>query len=289
MDIKQLHYFLTIAEEGQITAAAKKLQMAQPPLSQQLKQLEDELGVKLAERGPRSIHLTDAGEILRRRARQIMALTDSTVREIQDMSQGLMGTLQLGTVSSSGAALLTDRLTEFQQTYTGVKFEIHEGNTFHVIDLLRSGVIELGIVRTPFQTNGLNCKFISSEPMLAIMTPKHDWSPGRSVCEVEELKNRPLIIYRRFESLLHDTCERANFEPQLFCKNDDARTTVQWTQAGFGVGIIPQSALKLTNPAGLITKTINSEALWTRIAAIWPKNRYLSGLAERFLDSFGES
>lgn len=140
MDIRQLKYFLAIAEEGQITLAAKKLQMAQPPLSQQLKLLEEELGVKLVERGPRRIQLTEAGIILQNRAKQILELSDSTTREIKDLVKGLKGTLSIGTVSSSGATLLKDRLSEFHRNYTGVKFEIHEGNTFMIIDLLSKGI-----------------------------------------------------------------------------------------------------------------------------------------------------
>lgn len=84
MDIRQLKYFLAIAEEEQITAAAKRLNMAQPPLSQQMKLLEDELDTQLFKRGPRQIRLTDAGKLLANRARQILELSDSTLREIAD-------------------------------------------------------------------------------------------------------------------------------------------------------------------------------------------------------------
>lgn len=91
MDIKQLRYFHTIAEEGQITNAAKRLHMAQPPLSYQLKNLEDELGVKLVERGSRNIKLTDAGLILYKRAEQILSLAKSTEDELKDFKQGTHG------------------------------------------------------------------------------------------------------------------------------------------------------------------------------------------------------
>ncbi|MEF2967677.1 LysR family transcriptional regulator [Paenibacillus sp. M1] len=288
MDIRQLRYFLTIAEEGQITSAAKKLQMAQPPLSQQLKLLEEELGIKLVERGPRSIRLTDAGEILRRRAQQIVELADSTTREIGDFAKGLNGTLQIGTVSSSGASLLTDRFAEFHKTYSGVKFEIHEGNTFRIIELLQSGIIEVGIVRTPFHTTGLEAKYAEPEPMIAVMHPHFDWDREQSGISIRDLRARPLIIYRRFEQLIRDACLKSGFEPEVFCKNDDARTTLLWANAGLGIGIIPKSALKLASHNQLIYKEIRAEALQTRIAVIWAKGRYLSSLAKKFIESFGE-
>lgn len=286
MDIRQLKYFLAIAEEGQITSAAKKLQMAQPPLSHQLKLLEEELGVKLVERGPRNLHLTDAGEMLRVRAQQIVDLTDSTIREVSDFASGWKGTLSIGTVSSSGTALLHERLAAFHKLYPGVQFEIHEGNTFSVIDQLSKGIIEVGIVRTPFHSAGLGVKYAEWEPMIAVMSGKYDWTGSRDTIELGELKDKPLIIYRRFEQLIRESCLNQGFEPTFFCKNDDARTTLLWANAGFGIGIVPRSAFDLASSGNLLRKEIRSDSLRTRIAAIWMKDRYLSSLGAKFLDCF---
>lgn len=288
MDIRQLKYFLAIAEEGQITSAARKLQMAQPPLSQQLKLLEEELGVKLFERGSRSVQLTEAGTILRDRAEQILELTDSTAREINDYVKGLKGTLSIGTVSSSGATLLQDRLCEFHKMYQGVKFEIHEGNTFRVIDLLNKGIVEVGIVRTPFNTTNLECLYTQAEPMIAVMTSEYDWKTDEMFIDIGELKDKPLIIYRRFEQLIRETCLENGFDPQIFCMNDDARTTLLWANAELGIGIIPKSAFELTNNRHLVYKEIRSESLRTRVAAVWIKDKYLSSLASKFIESFSK-
>lgn len=149
MDIRQLRYFITIAEEGNITKAARRLHIAQPPLSQQLKLLEEELGVKLVERGSRQIQLTDAGKILRHRAEQVVELVDSTIKELKDFNEGLQGTLSVGTVPSSGSTLLPERIYNFHENYPGVSFQIWEGDTYRILDLLNNGVIEIGIVRTP--------------------------------------------------------------------------------------------------------------------------------------------
>ncbi|OKP88907.1 LysR family transcriptional regulator [Paenibacillus sp. P32E] len=286
MDIRQLKYFMAIAEEGQITSAARKLQMAQPPLSQQLKLLEEELGVKLVERGPRSIQLTDAGIILRDRAQQILELTDSTTRELKDFVKGISGTLSIGTVSSSAATLLQERLLEFHQVYAGVKFEIHEGNTYRVLDLLNKGIVEVGIVRTPFNSAGLECVYTSSEPMIAVMAPEYDWTGGEPEIEIGELRKQPLIIYRRFEQLIRETCLEHGFDPQVFCMNDDARTTLLWANAGLGIGIIPRSAFILANNSNVLSKEIRSDSLNTRVAAVWMKDKYLSSLAEKFIENF---
>ncbi len=287
MDLKQLQYFLAIAEAGQITAAAKKLHMAQPPLSQQLMLLEAELGVQLVERGARHLQLTGAGELLRSRAEQLLELRDATVKEVHDLSQGATGSLSIGTVSSSGAALLNERLADFHRKYAGVRFEIHEGNTFGLMDMLRKGLIEVGIVRTPFNARDFECRYDQPEPMIAVMTAAYDWDPGRSVIALAELRERPLIIYRRFEQLIGEACLECGFEPDYFCKNDDARTTLLWANAGLGIGIVPRSAFGLAGGHELRFKEIDAPKLHTRIAAIWVRDRYLSALAGKFIASFG--
>ena len=227
MDIRQLTYFMVIAEEGQITAAARRLHMAQPPLSQQMKALEEELGVQLLQREPRSVTLTDAGEILYRRARQIVTLTDSTRREIADFKNGLRGTLSIGTVSSSGSVILRPALRQFHDSHRGIRFEIYDGNTFRVLDMLGKGLIEIGIVRTPFKQDAFDCTLLPEEPMvLAYADTLADPSPGQTSLTIEQLQGLPLILYRRFDQLFHDVCEAHNLTPNLLCRNDDARTTL---------------------------------------------------------------
>ena len=287
MDIRQLKYFMAIAEEGQITSAAKKLNMAQPPLSQQLRHLEEELGVTLVERGTRRITLTEAGKVLYNRARQILELTDSTVKEVKDCSEGYQGTLSIGTVSSSGAALLNDKVAAFHDENEQIKMEIYEGNTFALIDLLNKGIIEVGIVRTPFHTKNFECKQVLTEPMIAAIPKKMGWDKGKLVMELDELKGRSVIIYRRFEQLICNTCLEQGFEANIFCKCDDARTALLWANAGAGIAIVPKSAFYLASNQNLTYKEIDHERLITKVMAIWVKDRYISPLARKFIDRVG--
>ncbi|HAB59653.1 MAG TPA: LysR family transcriptional regulator, partial [Lachnospiraceae bacterium] len=129
MNIKQLQYFLTVAEAGSITAAAKRLHISQPPLSNQMQLLENELGTKLFERGSRKITLTYAGQILYNRAQTIVDLSSAAIREITDLGTGLQGTIHLGTISSCGVVLLDKHIKHFHNQYPDVNFELYEGNT----------------------------------------------------------------------------------------------------------------------------------------------------------------
>jgi DNA-binding transcriptional LysR family regulator len=208
------------------------------------------------------------------------------IKEINDYSKGLKGTLFIGTVSSSGAVLLNKRMVEFHNRYSGISFEIYEGNTFKLIDLLNKGIIEVGIVRTPFKNFNFECRYAESEPMIAAMTKDYYWD-GNDKISINELKNKPLIIYRRFEQLIQEVCMDNGFEPNVFCRNDDARTTILWANAGLGIAIVPKSAFALAANNNLVYKEIGCEKLTTRIAAIWVKDRYLSSLALKFIESFG--
>lgn len=279
MDLRQLRYFLTIAEEGGISSAARRLHMAQPPLSQQLKQLEEELHVQLVERGNRFIRLTDAGEMLKSRAEQILSMADSAKREIQDYNDGLTGTLVLGAVSSSG--LPNEAIHAFHQRYPGVLFEIHEGNTFQILEYLKRGRIELGIVRTPFNSVQLECRYADSEPMAAVFAGE-DLFPGRDSLTIADLCGRQLILYRRFESLVREVCGEVGFEPLVCCTSDDARTAISWAKAGYGIGIMPFSVL--ARDSSLTGKVLENDRLRTRLTLIRTKGRYLSTVARRFFE-----
>lgn len=286
MDIKQLTYFITIAEEGTITQAANKLHMAQPPLSTQLKLLEDELGVKLIERGARKIKLTDAGKILYQRAKHILEIKTSTEKEIEEFRKGIQGTLRLGTISSSGSVLLSKRIIDFNKKYPNIKFEIHEGNTYELIEKLNSGIIEVGIVRTPFNSKNCECLFLEAEPMVAVMNENYNFEITRDEILLEDLKDIPLIIYRRFEKILLGEFQNIGIEPDVFCINDDARTTILWARAGLGIGIVPKSVINLGLMDNIKYKEIDNNTLRTQISAIWIKERYLSMAAKKFLEFF---
>ena len=286
MDIRQLTYFMVIAEEGQITAAARRLHMA--PLSQQMKALEEELGVQLLNREPRQVTLTDAGEILYRRARQIITLTDSTRREIADFKNGLRGTLTIGTVSSSGSVILSPAMRRFHDSHRGVRFEICDGNTFQILEMLRQGLIELGIVRTPFKQDAFDCTFLPEEPMVLAYPETTEPKPGQATLRIEDLKGLPLILYRRFDQLFHDVCEAHDLTPTILCRNDDARTTLLWAEAGLGYALVPASALSPTGFSRLKAKAIDEPRLRTQLAVITPKQRYLSSITRQFISALIE-
>ena len=151
--------------------------------------------------------------------------------------------------------------------------------------MLHKGLVEIGIVRTPFKAGSFHCKILNEEPMVAALPRELDWCRRRTHITLRELDQKPLIIYRRFDQLLHDTCISQDMTPILFCRNDDARTTILWANAGLGIAVTPASAVNLAAHDNLSVKIIDEPTLRTRIAAIWPKGRYLSSLGEIFIQT----
>ena len=288
MDLKQLTYFVTVVDEENISAAARRLHISQPPLSHQIKLLEEELGVKLLERGPRKIKLTDEGKLLYRRAHSMLELADNTVRELEDCRKGQAGTLHIGTVSTSGAVMTDKRVLAFHSSHPRIRFEIHEGNTFELIDWIESGIIELAVVRSPFNRETLHQKYLEMEPLVALMHKKFDWEPGKKNISLKELQNRPLIYHRRFENRIENACHKAGFEPYTVCKSNDVRTATLWASAGMGIALIPRIAVHYARQEEMIYKEIDSPECNTQLCIVWRHSRSLSYAARNFLDIFSE-
>ncbi|MGB6128440.1 MAG: LysR family transcriptional regulator [Psychrilyobacter sp.] len=288
MDIRQLKYFLAIAEAKNITKAAKKLYISQPPLSQQLKLLEEELGVILLERSTRKMKLTEAGKLLQHRAKQIIELMETSTKEIKNLNLGVKGILSIGFVSSAGAMLLPEQIHNFYKEYPEIIFQMKEGNTYKILDLLNNGMIEIGIVRTPFNTENFNLIYMPKEPMVAVAREDLFFPSSLKSISLEELKDKPIILDKRFENLITSSCHQVGFQPNIICEGEDSKSILLWTYTGMGIGIVPKSAAKLMPNKNLRSIIIEESELETQTVIVWVKNRPLSEVAETFLLNFKE-
>ena len=288
MSIREMKYFLTLAEEGNITTAAKILHIAQPPLSRQMKQLEDNLGAKLFERGHRKIQLTEAGHLLRKKAEQLLELMDTTVKEIREIEAGTHGTLSIGTASSSVATILPRVARIFRNQYPSLKFELREGESSQIIELLNGGLIEIGLVRFSFDDAIYESIKLSNEPLVAALNKNNPNSFGEhpDSIQLSELAGKPLMIHRKFEAMITDHCLQAGFEPYFLCKSDDVMPILAWADADVGIAVVPRAAIDLIPNTNLVFKTIINPSIETTAAVIWMRNRHLSTAARHFLNLF---
>ncbi|MGV8981639.1 LysR family transcriptional regulator [Clostridium sp.] len=286
MDIRKLVYFLAIAEEGNISRAAERLHIAQPPLSQQLKLLEEELGIVLMERNTRKMHITDAGRLLQNRANQIVELMEKTVKEISDLKEGLQGTLSIGTISSAGKMLMSVKIQSFHKKYPSVDFHVREGGTPEILELIKSGVVEIGIVRTPIIQDIFEYINLPDEPMVAGALSDLFWDDNKGDLDITELEGKPLMMHNRYASKIEETCVKSGFHPRVICRVDDTRILIEWANSGMGIAIIPRDMIGLVPEVKLEYREIKEDALVTRTVIIWMKNGYLSAAARHFIQAF---
>ena len=278
MDIRQMKYFKTIVEEGTISKAAKKLHMAQPPLSMQLKQLEEELSVILLKRGNKQIELTEAGNRFYKRCLQILDLTEITKNELKQSYQDV---LRIGITSSNSGLIQQESIQEFIKKNKHVQYAIHEGSTYEILDLLLSHNIDLGIVRTPFDTSQVNTFYLEKEPMIAIGKKEYFINTKR---KIKDFKDTPLIIHQRYLPLINDYCLNKLIQLKVTC--DDSRTSLIWANSGIGVAICPMSSLALPYDHSLVYTILEDKNLYTGIAFITRKNEEVSALLNEFIERF---
>lgn len=290
MNSKQLHYFVTIVESGSFTAAAQVLGLSQPPLSKQLMALEEELGVTLLVRGSRKAKPTEAGAFLYERAKSILAVMDSTQKHLQGFKSSVRGVLKLGTISSSGHMLTGEFLKDFCRDYPNVRFELTEGNTYELLEHLKNGLIECAILRTPFNSEGFQCCYGPKEPLLAVGQCRYfePLPPGTAI-RLTDLAGKPLIYYRRFESIISSAFQNIGVEPDIFCRNDDARTCLLWAGTGLGVALVPETICSLPIARPLSRHPISSDLTVTRMAAVYKEKGYVSDMARAFVEHLRQS
>lgn len=243
MDIRQLRYFVTIADEGGISAAARKLYMTQPPLSSQLSLLEKELGTPLFFRTYEGVRLTEAGKRLYRHAREMLRLSEIAEEDVRAVTQGKSGILRVGMVSSVVGSYGVGWLSGFCRRFPDVTVQIGEANTYDLVEQIRKNLLRCAVVRTPFRNFGLAATPLMTEKLIAVLPTASDGCDCPHT--LRELSARPLIVYRRWEQILRQAFEMRGLSMNIRCLCDDAKTAVSLAEEGLGICIVPASSLSL--------------------------------------------
>lgn len=295
MDIRQLRYFLAIAKEGQITRAARKLNMEQPPLSRQLKLMEQELGVTLFERNGKQLKLTQAGRVLEKKAEDILHQVNETVIEIQEIDQGIQGTLSIGSVFSC-ASLLPHKIGDFRVKYPKVIFRILEGDHYTLGEQLENRNIELVVTRLPFESNYSSEKYkifrLPSDPFVLVTTKK--WNKSKQSLRMKDIAGLPLLALKsdktvRLHEKIRSECRRFGFEPNIVCECSSVAIIIALIVAGIGVAILPKSVMSSFPTPEIRMLDIVDTAFQSEVGVVWHKERYLSKSAKAFINTFRES
>ncbi len=248
MELRHLRYFVAVAEDLHFSRAAARLHIAQPALSQQIRRLEQEIGVSLFNRTKRRVELTAAGRAFLDQAQRVLVQTDRAVRTAQRAGHGEIGQLAIGFVPSADLDVLPRVLRLWRARFPDVEIDLYTMLPAAQIEALRDGRIHVGFVRLPVDESGLVVKSIRREPLLAVLPRRHRLARAARV-RVADLAGETLIIFARhvapgYYDVFMSACGRAGFTPRVFHAGS-MQTNLALVSAGLGVTMLPASIRSL--------------------------------------------
>ncbi|AQV95375.1 LysR family transcriptional regulator [Cupriavidus necator] len=256
MDLRQLRYFVTVAEELHFGRAAQRLSMTQPPLSQQIQALEEEIGVQLFARTRRSVALTPAGQQWLPEVRRVLADAAALPGLAQRLARGELGSLSLAFVSTADYGILPDLLRRFRARHPEVQLQLREATSDVQLDALMEGAIDAGLVirpQLPAMPHGLAYLPLVSEP-LVLAVPDGWRAAGDGTVDgtvsLREAAHEPLIIFPRrsapaFYDIITGYYAREGLVPVIAQEAIQMQTIVSLVSAGMGVALVPASLCNL--------------------------------------------
>ena len=285
MELRHLRYFVTLAEELHFGRAAERLHIAQPPLSQQIRQLETELGFELFHRTKRKVQLTEAGQVFLDEVQQIFKQLEQAIQVGRQTSRGEMGQLVVGFVSSAPYNILPIILRSFRSSVPEVRLELHELTTNEQFRWLRESRIDVGFVRPPIEDT-FNFETIFQESLMVALPDTHLLA-NESDVSLRSLKNEPFILFPRLLApglydLIISLCQQAGFSPNVTQEAIQMQTIVSLVAGGLGIAIVPESLQNLQR-TGVVYKIIQEPTPKTAIAIIWRQNDR-SATVQKFLE-----
>lgn len=248
MEIFQLRYFLAVAEHLSFTRAAKALRLSQPPLSQQIKRLEDELGGALFQRSSRMVRLTDLGEAFLPRARSILLQTEDAAREVRARTGLGKGLLRVGASGALAYHLLPLLIVEYRALYPNIDLHIVEHRTPHLLDAAERHEIDVALIRLPHDRTKLSITVLRDEALVAALPRLHPLASEPTVA-LEQLADEPFILISNrgepFHNLVLQLCARQSFQPNIICSGTEYATACRLVGLGVGVSILAEMGCKL--------------------------------------------
>ena len=271
MELRHLRYFAAVAEELNFTRAAARLHIAQPPLSQQIRQLEEELGVSLFNRTKHRVQLTDTGRAVLGEARRALVQASKVAVAARRASEGLTGYLRVGFSSSAPHTMLPGILRAYRARFPEVGLTLYERTTEEQIELLTAGTIDVGFVRLPVEDAAISLHFrpILREPLILAIPKRHRL--GRlSTVPVRALSTEPFILFPRHAAPgLYDQidgiCRHAGFKLSVAQEALQIQTIISLVSAGLGVTIVPASIRSLHREQ-VLYRTLKGPKAMTEIA-----------------------
>jgi DNA-binding transcriptional LysR family regulator len=246
MQLRHLQYFIAVAEHGHFGRAAEALHTAQPSLSQQIRQLEVDVGVALFERTTRRVRLTPAGELFLVNCRQILSQLDATVEGARAVASGVRGHLRVSFVSGAmGAGALSHLFHDFQESHPDISLDARPMPALAQIEALRDETLHVGFLSAGYSDDVLEQLFVWRERLVLAM-PQHHAYAARASIDFRDLQNQRLMMYSRgsgsqLQNAIIAVLHEQRIDPEIVHEGSDAETIIGLVAAGRGISLVPQS------------------------------------------------
>lgn len=281
MELYQLRYFLEAARQRNFTRAAARLHLAQAALSEQIRNLEAELGVVLFHRGRRESTLTAAGEILVTHAELLLEQADAARCAVQELVGLRGGRLAVGAIPSVSAGLLPAPVAAFRQRHPQVELVLAEGTTDTVAEWVESGRVALGIIQLPSSGGKFDERLLLTEPFVILAAPDHPIASRRHV-DLAKLSAEPFVFYKgRARDTALSACRAAGFEPRIACESGELNAVHALVAAGLGLALLPELAARRAAPACALVR-LRAPKVERSLAILTRRGHQPSPAAEAF-------
>ncbi|NKG19910.1 LysR family transcriptional regulator [Paeniglutamicibacter terrestris] len=251
MELRQLQYFLVVADELHFGRAAELLSMSQPPLTVAVKKLEKELNVLLFDRSTRSVKLTAAGQMFRDGLTPVLADLGRVVSEVSEVNTGIRGKLTIGFVSSASYTVIPEAVRLFRERRPLVELALNPVTTDEQVDLLVEGRLDIGILRDPMRLPGMNLEQIHTEPLVLVLPEAHPLAALTKV-SVDDFAREKFILFpykhmSGFFSVVHSLFD-GHGQPKIVEQAIHQETILGLVAAGLGMSILPASVARFQMP-----------------------------------------
>lgn len=288
MDLRLMRYFVTVAEELNFSRAAKRLNMAQPPLSQQIKSLENEIGVQLLKRNNRKVELTEPGRVFLEEARNTLLQAEKAVKAAQLAEQGQVGQLTIGFVGSATDGIFMNKIKEFRDKFPFVHLTLREMTTTQQLDSLHSREIHVGLLRPYAHKTTIQSEVFIEEPFVLVL-PKSHGLASRSKVSVHDVANDPFIMPPRhlgpdFYDIIIGFFRSYGIGIHIFQEAVQMHTIVNLVASGLGISAVPSSVRNFRRP-GIVYRDFVENPPRINLSLAWRRDD-ASPVLHIFLDHF---
>jgi DNA-binding transcriptional LysR family regulator len=272
MELRHLRYFVAVAEELHFRRAAERLHMSQPPLSQQIRQLEEEIGAQLLARNQHSVELTASGAAFLDRAREILDAVEAAALEARRVQRGEVGRLAIGFVGSAMYSVVPELLGAFREQHGDVALRLKELGTTEQLRQLENGRIDVGFVRPRQPRPGLSIERVYAEPVMVALPDLHPLASAPQV-HVPDLTGEPLVLLTRAGSpglrkTLEQITDQLGGEEIIVQEAAEMQTVIGLVAAGVGISLVPESVRALARH-GVTYRPLAEDAPTVELAVAW--------------------